>query len=239
MTVICFTARKTGNEIFSIERLLTSKPTIENQTTIVKRFSLSILCAVWLYCEILLGQSPKPRLNIGDPLPDLALVSAPGGESRGPNDYSHYRILVFLFLSTHCGMAAAHNEVFNSLAAEFHPQKVLLLGVYSGKKETLQGIGRYFAEKKLIFPGLKDIDNQFADQLGARVTPEAFVFDQSRRLRYRGSVDALDDPKGSRDRYLRQALEAVLQDRSVPLAEPRPFGCIIDRQVVDRQKVRH
>jgi hypothetical protein len=41
----------------------------------------------------------------------------------------------------------------------------------------------------LPFPYLKDEDGTLARELGALVTPHAFVFDADRRLRYRGRID--------------------------------------------------
>lgn len=200
---------------------------------------LLAILMVLLLGENIFGQGLPGPMKLGSPLPKFRMISVPDGVSRSMDDYSNHLLLVFLFLSTHCAMSAARNEVFNSLAAEFQPKRVLLLGVYSGSKETLPGVGRYCLDQKLIFPCLKDVNNQFADQLGARVTPEVFVFDDSRHLRYRGSVDPLDDPKGKRDSNLRQALEALLQSVPVPSPETRSFGCIIDRQSSNRLKVKH
>lgn len=194
---------------------------------------------VLLLSKSLLAQELPTPMPLGQGLPKFRLVTIPEGAIRTPEDYPTHLFLVFVFMSTHCAMSAARNKVFNQLAFEFGKQGVLLIGVFSGQKETPIGIDLYRQAENLTFPALRDVSNQFADQLGARVTPEVFVFDQSRALRYRGSVDPLTDPKGSRDRNLRQSLEALLRNVPVPEPETKAFGCVIDRQLNNRLKVEH
>jgi len=196
-------------------------------------------CAALFLSAMALAQTFPLPMQLGRRIPEFQLAAVPDGSIRNLESYSNYRFLVFLFLSTHCQMSTARNPVFNNLNNELGSQGALLLGVYSGRKETLAGIHRYVLNEKLTFPCFRDTNNRFADQLGAHVTPEVFVFDQSRRLRYHGSVDPLDDPKGSRDRNLRQALEALLNNLTVSKPETKPFGCVIDRQTSDRLKTAH
>ena len=50
-------------------------------------------------------------------------------------------------------------------------------------------IARYAREHKITFPILKDPGNVVADLFGAERTPDAFVLDASRTIRYRGMID--------------------------------------------------
>jgi hypothetical protein len=63
---------------------------------------------------------------------------------------------------------------------------------------------------------------------GAERTPEVFLFDKDKILRYHGVIDNnYDDSKAVRTRYLKDAIESVLADRPVAVSETEPVGCTI------------
>lgn len=83
-------------------------------------------------------------------------------------------------------------------------------------------------EKKFNFPYLRDEDQRTAKSYGAQRTPEVFLFDIHRVLRYHGTIDDnYDNPKAVKVHYLRNALDAILQDKRVAVEETAPVGCTI------------
>ena len=64
--------------------------------------------------------------------------------------------------------------------------------------------------------------------LGARFTPEVFVFDRERKLRYHGRIDDNHrDESRVTSRDLRAALDALLAGREPPVAQTAAFGCSV------------
>jgi len=83
-------------------------------------------------------------------------------------------------------------------------------------------------EKKFTFPYLYDETQETAHAYGAERTPEVFVFDKKSTLRYHGTIDDnYDDPTAVKKRYLRDALDAVLAEKTISETETRPVGCTI------------
>jgi len=83
-------------------------------------------------------------------------------------------------------------------------------------------------EKRFNFPYLRDEDQKVAKSYGAGRTPEVFLFDVKGVLRYHGAIDDnYDDPKAVKIPYLRQAIDALLQERPVSVPETQPIGCTI------------
>jgi len=72
-----------------------------------------------------------------------------------------------------------------------------------------------------------DEDQSVARDLGAQRTPEVFVFDHRRALVYHGAIDDNHDEYQVGQRYLRDALDAVLAGAAPPLAETSPVGCTV------------
>ena len=83
------------------------------------------------------------------------------------------------------------------------------------------------------FPFVKDFDATCARALGVTRTPECAVLDADRKLRYRGRIDDQYRPTGSRSEptthELRDALDAVLAKKEVPVTTTPVDGCPITR----------
>ena len=61
---------------------------------------------------------------------------------------------------------------------------------------------------------------------GATKTPEAFLFDANGKLAYHGAIDDnSEDANAVKSHYLKDALEAVLSGKPVPMAETKALGC--------------
>ena len=59
------------------------------------------------------------------------------------------------------------------------------------------------------------------------VTPECFVMDSSRTIRYHGSIDDNMNESRVQNRRLRLTLDALLAAKPVPSTESKAFGCTI------------
>jgi hypothetical protein len=86
---------------------------------------------------------------------------------------------------------------------------------------------RHAAEKGFSYPYAHDESQAVARAYGASRTPEVFLFDRERRLVYHGAIDDSRDPGRVRERYLRDALDALLDDGVPAVAETPPVGCTI------------
>ena len=137
--------------------------------------------------------------------------------------------VVLMFIATQCPVSNAYNERMAALAREYGAKGVAFVGINSNRQESVEEIAGHAAQHGFAFPILKDVGNVQADHFGAQVTPEIYVYDPGWVLRYHGRVD--DDRSGAnvKSQDLRNALDAVLAGRAVPVAETKAFGCTIKR----------
>ena len=78
------------------------------------------------------------------------------------------------------------------------------------------------------FPYAVDATSNLARAFGATRTPEAFLFDKDGKLVYHGTIDDNgQEPDKVENAYLKNALEAVLGGRDVPVKETKSIGCSI------------
>jgi AhpC/TSA family len=79
----------------------------------------------------------------------------------------------------------------------------------------------------LNFPYVKDEDGSVARRYAASRTPQAFLLDRERKLRYRGRIADSRDPARVTRLDLRCAVEDLLAAREVEVSETEPVGCAI------------
>jgi thiol-disulfide isomerase/thioredoxin len=99
---------------------------------------------------------------------------------------------------------------------------------YSKYDDSFEHMKLYAREAGFNFPYLYDGETQAtAKAYGCLATPHVFIFDEQRRLRYQGRFDdsRFADPLTVTSPDARNAVEALLAGRPVPVAETRPLGC--------------
>jgi peroxiredoxin len=127
--------------------------------------------------------------------------------------------VVVVFLGVDCPLAKLYGGRLTDLARIYEQRGVAVLGIHANQNESPADLARYAREHKITFPLLRDVGNIVADQFGATRTPEAFILDEQRAIRYRGRIDDQYDvgfqrPSGGR-RDLIEALDELLAGKAV------------------------
>src|SRR5262249_38627339 len=119
------------------------------------------------------------------------------------------------------------------LARAFEPQGVAFLGIDANCHDSPADLLHYAEAHHITFPLLRDADARVADLFGATRTPEVFVLDARRTIRYRGRIDDQYTVGGRRSeprrRDLAIALEELLAGRPIRQPVTVATGCLIDR----------
>lgn len=145
------------------------------------------------------------------------------------------KAVVVVFVGTECPLNNAFLPRLADLHKEFEAQAVQFLAINANQHDTAERIAEHARQTNLPFPVLKDDGNAVADQFGARRTPEAFVLDGERVIRYQGRIDdqfgiGYKKPKPTR-RDLAVAVEELLAGKAVSQATTPVQGCLIARAV--------
>ncbi|GAB4456487.1 MAG: hypothetical protein OHK0029_14540 [Armatimonadaceae bacterium] len=166
--------------------------------------------------------------GIGKPVGDYSLPRADSGKMETLYGDSKQKATVVAFISVKCPCSNSYDSRLRSLAEEYTARGVRFVGVYSNSDESAAQITAHAREHKFPFPALHDERGLCADHFRAAVTPQVFVVDSQRVLRYAGRIDDnREEPQVTRE-DLRDALEAVLNGGTVP-EETLPFGCALVR----------
>src|SRR5262245_29174114 len=111
------------------------------------------------------------------------------GEQHALSDYHDKKLVVLVFLGTECPLVKLYGPRLSKLAAEYEPKGVALLGINANVQDSITEIAAYARQHDIQFPILKDTANRVADSLGAVRTPEVYVLDADRKVRYSGRID--------------------------------------------------
>ena len=138
-----------------------------------------------------------------------------------------------VFLGHECPIAKLIGPRLAEFAAHYEGKGVAFIGIDSNSQDSLSDIAHYAREHKITFPILKDPGNVVADQFGAERTPDAFVLDSSRTIRYRGMIDdqygvGVARPSAIHN-YLTDAVDELLAGKVVSQPATSPVGCFIGR----------
>ncbi len=159
------------------------------------------------------------------------------GETHQLSDYADSKLVVVAFLGTECPLAKLYGPRIQKLNEEFASQGVTFLGINSNRQDSITEMANHARIHNMEFPFLKDVGNHVADQFGATRTPQIFVLDEDRAIRYHGRIDGQYSfgagvgyaaPKLQR-RDLAEALEELLAGSEVTVAVTEAKGCLIGR----------
>lgn len=142
------------------------------------------------------------------------------------------KLVAVAFLGTECPLARQYAIRLAELSAEYSGD-VRFIGVFSNDQDSLDEVKKFAREMKLTFVLAKDIDNRVADQFSALRTPEVFLLDRDRKVRYRGRIDDQHGIGYSKaeptERNLKDAIDHLRAGRDIPTPETTAVGCLIGR----------
>ena len=134
------------------------------------------------------------------------------GKRWSLDDFSDSKCMVIAFLGTDCPLARLYGPRLAELHDEFASRGVSFVGINANTQNSLTEITAYVSRYNIPFPMLKDVGNRVADQIGAKRTPEVYLLDQNRRVRYLGRIDDQYGVGYSRDEVRRRDLAIALEE---------------------------
>lgn len=143
------------------------------------------------------------------------------------------KVVVVTFFGIECPLVKVYAPRLMELEKEFGPKGVSFLIINPNRQDSVTELASFARRNDINVPLLKDVGNKIADQFGAKRTPEFFVLDESRKVRYHGRFDdqygvGYIRPQVS-SHFLKDAVMQVLSGKEVVTAETPTPGCLIGR----------
>ncbi|MDT8322642.1 MAG: thioredoxin family protein [Bacteroidota bacterium] len=171
-------------------------------------------------------------MPVGTPLPPFRLPGV-DGNTCSQDDFRDATLLVIVFTCNHCPYAMASEDRLIALQKEFADRGVrfVLINPNDADRYPDDSFARMIdraKDKSFPFPYLYDESQDVARRFDAACTPDIFVFDQARTLRYNGRIDDnWQEPEKVTREDLRTVLEDLLAGRDVSIEAVPSMGCSI------------
>jgi len=191
-------------------------------------------CTLLIVLTLMAGQAFAAGVSspLGRTVEDFTLKDF-RGKAHSLHDFGESRAIVVAYMGTECPLAKLYAPRLASLAEKYDKKGVAFIVVNSNRQDSNTELAAYARIYGLTFPVLKDLGNQVADQMGAVRTPEVFLLDSERVVRYWGRIDdqyginyAREAPKRA---DLELAVTQLLAGEPVEVSETASVGCHIGR----------
>lgn len=191
----------------------------------VGMLTLSWVCLLMLGC----GGAATAQVEPGQAMPEFKLRDLDGKE-HSLSDFKG-KIVVLEFCSHNCPYSRGTDPQLIALADRYADQGVVVIGIDSNTPNDVDSIRKYAEEKGKKYPILKDVDNVYADKVGASRTPEVFVIDREGKVAYHGAFDDRIKPENPGETpYVENAVKALLDGKPVETPTAKAWGCTIKRK---------
>jgi len=171
-------------------------------------------------------------LKIGDPAPAFSLPGT-DGLTHSLDRLSDKPVLVVVFSCNHCPYVQAYEDRLVAVQRDYAGRGVQLIAINSNDdvhypEDSFERMAERAKVRGFNFLYLRDASQEVARAYGATHTPQLFVFDRDRKLRYTGKIDDnWQNPQTVTRRFLRDAIDALLAGRAPAEPQTHAIGCTI------------
>jgi len=169
---------------------------------------------------------------IGSVVDDFTLSNS-YGKSVSLSDFDSEQAVAIVFLGSECPLAKLYGPRLSAIQESYRDLGVQIIGINSNTQDSLTEVAAFVHRHEINFPMLKDPGNKVADAMGAHRTPEVYLIDSQRIVRYHGRIDDQYGVGYSRERQakpeLTVAIDELLAGKPVSIPTTDAVGCYIGR----------
>jgi peroxiredoxin len=179
--------------------------------------------------------SEKEGYDIGDIATDFKLMNI-DGKMVSMTDYKDAKGFIITFTCNTCPYAVLYEDRIEALNKKYASKGYPVIAIMPNNTDRMPGdsmeaMKTRAKEKGFTFPYLMDEGQKIFPQYGATKTPHMYVLqktDKGNVVRYIGAVDNnYKDASAVTERYVENAVDALLNGKEVAETKTRAIGCSI------------
>jgi glutathione peroxidase-family protein len=187
-----------------------------------------------LLALVLFSFSPA-GYKTGDEVSDFSLKNI-DGKMVSLRNYADAKGFIIVFTCNHCPFAKAYESRIIDLDKKYAAKGFPVIAINPNDPNTVpedsyDNMIARAKEKNYSFPYLFDETQDVAHAFGATRTPHVFVVKKENGkniLKYIGAIDNnSEEPEKVTQRFVEDAVNALLSGKSVPTTETKAIGCTI------------
>lgn len=183
-------------------------------------------------------------LPLGTKAPDFSLVDVVTGKSVSLADFASKKVLIVMFICRHCPYVQHVKKAIAVLGLDYANKSVGIVAISANDPaaypdDAPASLAEMAKEEGFNFPLLFDETQDIAKAYTAVATPDTFIFDETRKLVYRGQLDdTRPDGEPATAKDVRAAIENLLAGKPVNLHQKPSVGCSIKWKKYQNEEIR-
>jgi peroxiredoxin len=194
----------------------------------MRKLLLSLAALALVASPALAGKYNK-KVSVGDKAPVFTGIAAVQGEETASISLPDMKddVVVLCFSANHCPVVSAYEDRMIDFVNAYKgkPVKFVCVSVSLMDQDKLPAIKKYIKDKGVNYVYGSDESQQVGRDYGATNTPQFFVLDKDRVIRYMGVLDDNQNESKVKKTYLKDAVDALLAGKEIEVSETRPMGC--------------
>lgn len=211
-----------------------------------KLLILSFLAAIFAFTAMIYPQQKQEEsktlgYGIGDKATDFSLKNATNnmngiGKNVSLKDYNNVKGYIVIFTCNHCPFAIAYEDRIIELHKKYAPEGYPVVAINPNDvtkvpDDSYANMKTRVKEKGFPFAYLIDETQGIAKAYGATKTPHVYILEKRSNdniVRYIGAIDDNTyEADAVKEKYIENAVDALLNGKSVQNTETRAIGCTI------------
>jgi peroxiredoxin len=197
--------------------------------------AILFLLLVILVFQSAFTPSELSELKVGDIAPGFTLKNV-DGKMVSPEQFADAKGFIVIFTCNHCPFSVKYEDRIIELHKKYAVKGFPVIAINPNDAEkqpedSFEEMQKRAKEKKFPFPYLYDETQEIAKAYGAMRTPHVFLLTKTDRGNEVAYIGAIDDnahaPGKVKEKYVEQAIEAILQAKPVPQTTTKAIGCTI------------
>jgi peroxiredoxin len=195
----------------------------------MRKVLLSLVVVSMMAVPAFAGKYNK-KVSVGDKAPTFSGLPAVVNGEDASISLSDVKedVVVVVFLANHCPYVTANEDRLIDFANDYKDKgvKVIALTVSDREDDKIPAIKTNMKKSKANYTYGYDETQEAGKAYGASSTPQYFVLDKERKIRYMGSLDnsPMKEDKVTKT-YVRDAVDAVLKGETPAVEETTHPGC--------------
>ena len=152
------------------------------------------------------------------------------------NNFNENGLLVVFSCNT-CPFVVMWEDRYRQLEEMCQINKVGMLYINSNEAkrngdDSKEAMKNYAKSMGYTFPYLIDQNSAVANAFGAKTTPHIYLFDENKKLVYKGAIDDnFRDISQVKETYLLDAIQQMVSGVDIKIKETNAKGCSIKREI--------
>jgi peroxiredoxin len=179
-------------------------------------------------------KTASTMLALGTAAPEFHLPDVVSGETISLATFSGSKALLLMFICQHCPFVKHVQSELAKIGHDYGDRPLGIVAISANDvanypDDSPQKLKQMAQEFNFNFPVCYDESQSVSKSYTAACTPDFFLFDSLSKLVYRGQLDDSRPSNGVpvTGKDLRQAIDAVLQDRAIDFEQKPSIGCNI------------